>query len=98
MKTSIDIPEDVYRKVKAKSALEGRSVRDVAIMLFGGWVETSGARDADSAASPLVVDKQPDPPWFASLRHYAQNAHRRYDMDSVRRSIARGRSEAERPC
>lgn len=39
MKATIDIPDDLYRKVKAKSALEGRPVRDVAISLFSRWVE-----------------------------------------------------------
>lgn len=39
MKATIDIPDDLYRKVKAKSALEGRPVRDVAIALFRNWVE-----------------------------------------------------------
>lgn len=39
MKATIDIPEELYRKVKAKSALEGRPVREVAIALFRRWVE-----------------------------------------------------------
>jgi hypothetical protein len=39
MKTSIDIPDDLYRQVKAKSALEGRAVREVATELFAAWVQ-----------------------------------------------------------
>lgn len=39
MKTSIDLPDDLYRRVKSKSALEGRSVREVATALFAAWVE-----------------------------------------------------------
>lgn len=41
MKATIDIPDELYRKVKAKSALEGRPVREVAIELFRTWVDES---------------------------------------------------------
>lgn len=43
MKATIDIPDDLYRKVKAKSALEGRPLREVAITLFRNWVERQPA-------------------------------------------------------
>jgi hypothetical protein len=43
MKTTIDIPEDLYRRVKAKSALEGRAVREVTIELYRQWLESSAA-------------------------------------------------------
>lgn len=39
MKATIELPDELYRKVKARSALEGRSVRQVTEMLFRGWVE-----------------------------------------------------------
>ncbi|NJL18751.1 MAG: hypothetical protein HC901_00015 [Bdellovibrionaceae bacterium] len=39
MKATIDIPDDLYRRVKAKTALKGRSVRDVTIELFQKWVD-----------------------------------------------------------
>jgi hypothetical protein len=38
MKTTIDIPDDLYRMVKAKSALEGRAVREVTIELYKEWL------------------------------------------------------------
>jgi hypothetical protein len=46
MKATIDIPDDLYRKVKAKSALEGRPIRAVAIELFQSWLDQDvpGAR------------------------------------------------------
>jgi hypothetical protein len=40
MKATIDFPDDLYRRVKAKSALEGRSVRAVALDLFSRWLNT----------------------------------------------------------
>ena len=39
MKATIDIPDDLYRRVKAKTALKGRAVRDVTIELFRNWVQ-----------------------------------------------------------
>lgn len=40
-KATIEFPDDLYRKVKAKSALEGRSVRSVALDLFRRWLGES---------------------------------------------------------
>ena len=91
MKATIDIPEDIYRRVKAKSALEGRPVRDVAITLFRAWVEQPATPLPGPVEPPPASGDEPAPPWFASLRPYAHNARGRYDMASVRRSIARGR-------
>ena len=39
MKTTIDIPDEVYRRVKAKSALQGRPIRDVTVNLYAKWLE-----------------------------------------------------------
>ena len=89
MKATLDIPEELYRKVKAKSALEGRPVREVAVSLFRSWVESTPNRAAKSVPPP---DHKPAPPWFGSLRRYAKNAKGRHDMASVRKSIARGRA------
>lgn len=42
MKATFEIPEDLHRRLKAKSALEGRPVREVAIQLFQEWVGETG--------------------------------------------------------
>jgi hypothetical protein len=39
MKATIEIADDLYRKVKAKSALQGRPVRAVTVELFQRWLE-----------------------------------------------------------
>ena len=41
MKATIDVPDGLYRRVKARSALEGRSVRDVTVVLFERWLDES---------------------------------------------------------
>jgi hypothetical protein len=38
MKATIEIPDELYRKVKAKSALQGRTVRSVTVELFERWL------------------------------------------------------------
>ena len=39
MKTSLDLPDDLYRQLKEKSTREGRTARDVAIALFAAWLD-----------------------------------------------------------
>lgn len=47
MKATIDIPDDLYRKVKAKTAEQGLKIRDVTIELFQSWlVGERPARDS----------------------------------------------------
>lgn len=46
MKATIDIPDELYRKVKAKSALLGKPIREVTVELFRQWVEGAEATPA----------------------------------------------------
>ena len=39
MKATIEIPDELYRQVKAKSALQGRAVREVTIELYQAWLK-----------------------------------------------------------
>ena len=45
MKVTIKLPDDLYRKVKARSALEGRSVRAAAVELFQRWLKEKPGKD-----------------------------------------------------
>jgi hypothetical protein len=50
MKATIDIPDELYRRVKARSALLGRAVREVTIELYQRWlVEAPPALPAGSS-------------------------------------------------
>ncbi|MCX7902821.1 MAG: hypothetical protein N2483_11225, partial [Burkholderiaceae bacterium] len=51
VKATIDIPEDLYRKVKAKSALLGKPVREVTVELYRQWIEGT-----DAAPPPADAD------------------------------------------
>jgi hypothetical protein len=56
MKATIDVPDGLYKRVKARSAMEGRSIRDVTVLLFERWLDESpglvdAIADADRPAA-----------------------------------------------
>jgi hypothetical protein len=51
MKATIDVPDQLYRRVKARAALEGRAVREVTIELYTEWLGEGGpGASSDGAA------------------------------------------------
>ncbi|MDR0902118.1 MAG: hypothetical protein LBM92_05045 [Opitutaceae bacterium] len=85
MKATLEIPDDLYRKVKAKSALSGNPVRTIAINLFSKWLNESEPAPAPVSAKPRR------PAWFGIARPYAAKVAS-HDMASVRESIKKGRA------
>ena len=59
MRTTIDIPDATYRRLKSKAASEGRSVK--ALLLDAAEVVIGGSRSpaARRVTLPLVVSKRP---------------------------------------
>ena len=53
MKAPVDIPDDLYRKVKAKSALLGKPVREVTVELYERWLDEA---QGDSGSGPSSHD------------------------------------------
>mgnify|MGYP005841642015 CR=1 FL=1 len=51
MKATIEIPDDLYRRVKAKSALQGRTIRGVTAELYHAWL-------ADTPATPATLSPE----------------------------------------
>ena len=52
MKATIDIPDDLYRQVKAEAALRGVTVREVTTRLYRRWLnegERGGTRETPMA-------------------------------------------------
>ena len=85
MKATLEIPDALYRRVKAKSALAGHPVREIATRLFAAWVE-----DTSQPERPRVDTPQKLPPWFGVASAYASKV-KRHDMTAVRESIVRGK-------
>lgn len=50
MKATIDVPDELYRRVKAKTALQGRAIREVTVELYQRWL----AEEEDKVARPAV--------------------------------------------
>lgn len=50
MKATIDIPDQLYRRVKAQAALDGRAVREVTIELYETWLDGEAAARRPDAA------------------------------------------------
>ena len=51
MKVTIDIPDELYRQVKAEAALRGLTVREVTTRLYRRWLrEDEGGRAREAPA------------------------------------------------
>jgi hypothetical protein len=84
MRTTVDLSDALYRAVKAKAALEGRTVREVLTQAVEQWLQGSPqAPAAPSAPTPR--------PWIGGLREYARRTPGPHDMASIRASIAEAR-------
>ena len=67
MKATLDIPDELYRRVKARSAMEGRPIRSVAVQLFESWL------DGPPSPEPPPQIESSDlaaAPWLAISRRY----------------------------
>ena len=67
MKATIDIPDDLYRRVKAKSALQGRPIRAVAEELFRRWLD-------EEAATRDLTPEQWLEEWLRLGEEFSRNA------------------------
>ena len=84
MKATLDIPDELYRRVKARSAMEGRPVRAVAVDLFQKWLEEKPG----PAFSSTEFDEE-KMPWLAIARKYVRE-DQNHDMDAIKEAIAAG--------
>lgn len=92
MKATIEVPDELYRLVKAKSALEGRAVREVTVELYQRYVgqeEAPAEEVRETASVGGSLKGQALPSWFGVLGKSAR-AVTRHDMTAIRESIARG--------
>jgi hypothetical protein len=55
MKATVDVPDQLYRQVKARAALEGRTVRDVTIELYERWL--AGATPVSAGERAALADE-----------------------------------------
>ena len=91
MKATLDIPDDLYRRVKARSAMEGRPLRSVAVRLFQNWLDGPPTEEIPPppAATALTPAELATAPWLAISRRYVKPGMG-HDMDEIRAAIAKG--------
>ena len=88
MKATIEFDEQLYRRLKIEAARRGRTVRD---MVSDAVRQVLDGPTATTGGSPGSPDGQWAPTWLGSLAQYAHNGQD-HSMESVRKSIARGRT------
>ena len=81
VKATFNLPDDLYREVKARSALEGKPVREVVISLFRQWLGKPG--DITASSSTKWMD------YPAPLGHLVPDDVTDHSMEAVRESIAK---------
>lgn len=82
MKATFQIPDDLYREVKAETAREGRTLREVVIHLFEQWLRQKKQQPPCTAA----VDWQRFQP---PLAHLLPDSVTEHGADALRESITR---------
>ena len=82
MKATLDLPDDLYRRVKARSALEGRPVRSVAVELFQSWLDAPTPPKAEPSPSEITQTELDAAPWLAISRRYVTRHEPRYGCHS----------------
>jgi hypothetical protein len=86
---TLDIPDDLYRRVKARSALEGRPIRSVAVELFNNWLAASPAPAVQPPPCGLTQADRDAAPWLAITQPYVKPGLS-HAMDDIRVALAKG--------
>ena len=58
MRTTVDIPDSIYRRLKIKAADEGRSVKELVLRAVQLELEP-GARKVKARKAPVIKSKHP---------------------------------------
>lgn len=89
MKATIDLPDDLYRQIKSRCALEGRPIRSVAIDLFQSWLRIGSGGTPPPDEDAILNGDLAKYPWLAISRKYIKPSINP-DLEFFRASIARG--------
>ena len=77
----------MYRRIKARTAQEGRTVRSITLVLYSQWLGDSQPEIRHDSTRRRRMAK---PLWFGSVKVDKSLPH---DMNSIRESIARHHGE-----
>lgn len=98
MKTTLDIPDALYRQFKIKAATNGETIRNATITFITAYVN-GRANGIDSDGVPNPDDERQTmapPPWAGLAAPYIhEHLDGPHDMETIRRVIGQKR-KAER--
>jgi hypothetical protein len=92
VKATFDFPDDLYRRLKARSAMEGRPLRSVAMELFQKWLKAPLLPEVGSRPVGLTKREWEASPWLAITQPYIKPGMS-HDPDAIRAAIAKGWAE-----
>lgn len=87
MKTTLDIPDQLYRRVKAEAALRGLTVREVTTELYRRWLREGRPGDAPEAPDDWLRS------WLSAADEALEDAPA---GPSAREELEAGRARLER--
>ncbi len=87
MRTTLDIPDTMYRRIKTRTAQEGITVRAITLVLYSQWL---GDEPRAEAMRQHRSRRPKTPSWFGSVKVDPNLPH---DMASIRESIARSHGD-----
>ena len=87
MRTTLDIPDTMYRRIKTRTAQEGSTVRAITLVLYSQWL---GDEPRTEATRQRRSRRPKTPSWFGSVKVDPNLPH---DMASIRESIVRHHGE-----
>ena len=87
MKATLDIPDDLYRRIEDRSAAEGRPLQSVAVQLLEKWLDVSPPPTSGGALTEPTPDELDVAPWLALTRRYMQPGMN-HELDDVRAAVA----------
>ena len=96
MRTTIDIPDVLYKSVKSRCATMGTTMRHVTIALYGNWMQQPAAIPhvkTEYVLTDAPMENTPKPsPTLSCFGIVKPRAHINgpHDMASIRKSIAKG--------
>ena len=80
MKATFQIPDELYREVKAQTARDGRTLRDVAIQLFEQWLR----QKKQQVPTVIAVDWQN---FQSPLAHLVPSSVKDHNTAAMRESV-----------
>ena len=93
MRTTIDIPDVLYRAVKSRAAEEGTTIRHITVALYGDWMQRPDWHPKVKTEVVFTDDKPERTLSFFGMLKPRKNIEGPQDMETIRKSIVRGRKK-----